>query len=185
MSIWSTAEATVLPLHPVLVHFPIALFAVALAADAVGRLWANALANALGFCCLLLAVVGAAGAVVTGSADMLRADLAMATHAFVHLHRDIGLVLLATLVCLAIWRCLEWRRGGGGGQVGWPYLLAASVVFVLLTFQGWFGGQLVYGLGAGVAAAGQGVVSPEEGQLGLAPFAPLTGVVHPHQGHAH
>jgi hypothetical protein len=55
----------------------------------------------------------------------------------------------------------------------------------LLAFQGWFGGQLVYGLGAGVSAAGQGVVSPEEGQKGLAPFSVFIEEAQEHQGHAH
>ena len=49
----------------------------------------------------------------------------------------------------------------------------------------WFGGQLVYGLGAGVSAAGQGVVSPEEGQTGLAPFWMFTEGVHEHEHHEH
>lgn len=173
------------PLHPILVHFPIALFTVAFAADAIGRLRAGTVASTLGFWCLLLAAIGATAAVVTGTADMFRADLAMATHGFVHLHRDIGLVLLAALLVLAAWRWWTWRHLGATGRVSRRYLVAATCVFAVLGFQGWFGGQLVYGLGAGVAAAGQGVVTPEEGQMGLAPFTRFTGEVHEHQGHAH
>lgn len=173
------------PLHPVLVHFPIALFTVSLAADLIGRLRVNATANTLGFWCLALAMLGGAGAVAAGVWDMLRADLASATHGFVHLHRDIGFVLLGGLALLAVWRGWVWRRRPPADRVGWPYLLAAGAVFGLLIFQGWFGGQLVYGLGAGVSAAGQGVVSPEEGQTGLAPFSPFTEAAPGHHGHAH
>lgn len=171
-------------LHPVLVHFPIALFTVALAADVLGRVRASATASVLGFWCLVLAVLGGAGAVVAGIADRYRADLAEATHGFVHLHRDIGLVLLAALGLLAVWRWRIRRRAAAADRVGWPYLLSAAAIFALLAFQGWFGGQLVYGLGAGVAAAGQGVVSPEEGQRGLAPFAVFTEAVPDHRDHA-
>ena len=173
------------PIHPALVHFPIALFTVSLAADAIGRLRASATASMLGFWCLALAVVGALGAVAGGHADMVRADLADATHRFVHLHRDIGLALLAALLLLAVWRWRVWRRRPPTDRVGWPYLLCGVAVFALLVFQGWFGGQLVYGLGAGVSAAGQGVVSPEEGQTGLAPFWMFTEGVHEHEHHEH
>lgn len=173
------------PMHPVLVHFPIALFTVSLAADVVGRVRGSVATNTLGFWCMALAALGAGGAVLAGTSDMYRADLAEATHRFVHLHRDIGLALLAALVVLAIWRGWRWRRPAPADRVGWPYLFATTAVFALLIFQGWFGGQLVYGFGAGVSAASQGVVSPEEGQMGLAPFSSFTEEAHDHQGHAH
>jgi hypothetical protein len=86
------------------------------------------------------------------------------------------------LALLALWR---WRirRSSAADRVGWPYLLSATAVFMLVLFQGWFGGELVYGHGAGVSAAGQGVVSPEKGQMGLAPFARFTEAAHDHHDH--
>ncbi len=164
-------------------HFPIALLTVSFGAEAIGRLRPNPASRTLGYWCLVLAAVGAAGAVATGLIDMYRADLAAATHGYVHLHRDIGWALLAAIVLLAAWRWRIRRRGGPDGQVGWPYLAAAAAVFGLLVFQGWFGGELVYGLGAGVSAAGQGVVSPEQGQMGLAPFTRFIEDAHAHSGH--
>jgi uncharacterized membrane protein len=170
-----------MPIHPILVHFPLSLVTVALGADVIGRLrptprpersasgaWSSPLS--------------AAAAVAAGFIDMYRADLADATHRFVHLHRSIGLVLLAALALLAVWRWRIWR-GTAADRVGWPYLLAAMAVFALVLFQGWFGGELVYGHGAGVSAAGHGVESPEEGQMGLAPFARFTEAAHDHRGH--
>lgn len=171
------------PLHPALVHFPVALFTVSLAADAIGRFRASVVANTLGYWCVTLAVMSAAAAVAAGNWDMYRADLAEATHGFVHLHRDIGLALLAMLSLLAFWRWRIWRRTSSENRVGWPYLISAVAVFALLAFQGWFGGQLVYGLGAGVSAAGQGVVTPEEGQMGLAPFSRFTKTPQSHHNH--
>lgn len=173
------------PVHPMFVHFPIALFTVALGADVLGRWRPGPEARTVGFWCVVLAVLGAAAAVAAGLVDMYRADLADATHRFVHLHRDSGLILLAALALLAFWRWRIWRRPSASAGVSSSYLAAAGVVFVLVLFQGWFGGELVYGLGAGVSAAGQGVVSPEEGQMGLAPFAPLTEAAASHHGHEH
>jgi uncharacterized membrane protein len=83
------------PIHPILVHFPVSLVTVALGADVIGQLRPSAEARALGFWCLVVAVLGAAGAVAAGHLDMYRADLAEATHRFVHLHRNIGLADLA------------------------------------------------------------------------------------------
>lgn len=160
-----------LPIHPIVVHFPIALFTVSVAADLLGQIRPSAAKGTLGVWCLVLAAVGAAGAVAAGVIDMYRADLATATHGFVHLHRDVGYVLLGALTLLAVWRWRIRRRTAPLDRAGSPYLLLAGTTFALMAFQGWFGGELVYGHGAGVSAAGQGVVSPEEGQMGLAPFA--------------
>jgi uncharacterized membrane protein len=173
------------PIHPILVHFPVSLVTVSLGADVVGRLRPSAEARALGFWCLVIAVLGAAGTVAAGFVDMYRADLEEATHLFVHLHRDVGLLLVAALALLAVWRWRIRRAAVPDDRVGWPYLLCALAVFALVLFQGWFGGELVYGRGAGVAAAGQGVVSPAEGQTGLAPFARFTEKAPDHHGQHH
>lgn len=147
----------------------------------IGRLRPSTETRALGFWCLVVAGLGAAGAVAAGYIDMYRADLAEMTHRFVHLHRDVGVLLLGLLVLLAVWR---WRiRRSAADRVGWRYLVSAIAVFTLVLFQGWFGGEMVYGLGAGVSTAGQGVVSPEEGQTSLAPFVGLTETGHDHHGH--
>jgi uncharacterized membrane protein len=172
-----------LPIHPIIVHFPIALFTVSVAADLFGRIRPSVETSTLGFWCLVLAAFSAAGAVAAGLIDMYRADLAAETHGFVHLHRDIGYVLLGALMLLAAWRWRIRRRLTPHDRAGWRYLFSAGAVFALLVFQGWFGGELVYGLGAGVSAAGQGVVSPEQGQMGLAPFARFTEAADNHYGH--
>jgi hypothetical protein len=49
-----------------------------------------------------------------------------------------------------------------------PYTLAAIVVFSLTMFQGWYGGEMVYSHGAGVAAAGQGTEPAAAAQERLA-----------------
>ena len=47
------------------------------------------------------------------------------------------------------------------------YLAAACVVLGLTLFQGWFGGEMVYSYGAGVAVDGQGTeaVAPAKSRL--------------------
>lgn len=108
------------PIHPIFVHFPLALLTVSFGADLIGRWRPNADARVVGFWCLVLAVLGAAVAVPTGFVDMTRADLADATHRFVHLHRNSGLVLFAALLLLALWRWWIRRRPPASGRIGRP-----------------------------------------------------------------
>ena len=84
---------------------------------------------------------------------------------------------------LAIWRWWIWRRASPDGRAGWPYLVSVMAVFAILTYHGWFGGQLVYDPGLGVSAAGQGLVTPEDGQMGLAPFSRFTEATRNHHNH--
>jgi hypothetical protein len=44
------------------------------------------------------------------------------------------------------------------------YLVAGFVVLGITLFQGWYGGEMVYSYGAGVAATGQGTESAEAAQ---------------------
>ena len=63
------------------------------------------------------------------------------------------------------WRWLGYERRKLAP--GWPYLLLAFCVLGLTLFQGWYGGEMVYSQGAGVAAAGKGTESPNVGKARL------------------
>ncbi len=52
------------------------------------------------------------------------------------------------------------------------YLVVAFLVFCLTMFQGWYGGEMVYSQGAGVAAAGKGTEKPETGKRRLDSVTP-------------
>lgn len=147
-----------------LVHAPLVLIPLALVADGIGFVANKPSARAMGGWCLLLGSAGAAVSIALGYYDMSRAALAPETHELVHLHLKIGWVLAALLVPLGLWR---WRiaRRPSGSHPG--YLVYGALVVALTVFQGWFGGEMVYGYGAGVAAANQGTVSPEKGRTSL------------------
>ena len=88
------------------------------------------------------------------------------TENYVDLHLKIGWGLAAGLIVLAIWR---WRiRQQARRVVTAPYVAVALLVLALTMFQAWFGGELVYSHGAGVAAAGQGTESADKAQERLA-----------------
>ena len=65
---------------------------------------------------------------------------------------DVGIVLIVAVVLLTAWR---WWIRHRESVTGAPYLILAGLVLGLTLFQGWYGGEMVYSQGAGVAAAGK------------------------------
>jgi len=147
------------PLHPDFVHFPIALITVAFAADVLGFLLQKPAWRSFGWGCLVLGFLGTLAAAASGWSDMRRASLHHETHELVDLHWRVGVALAGLLTVLLVWR-YRLRRADTMRRP-WFYLLYFAAVFALLMFQGWFGGELAYAHGAGVAATGQGIASPE------------------------
>jgi uncharacterized membrane protein len=147
-----------LPVHPALVHLPIAFVLLSVAADLSARLTKleprRAAFRTVGFWSLIAGLVGGLLTIAAGYLDMNRAALTPETHELVDLHETIGWILAATLVILCAWRWLIWHRGQM--TINTAYLVAAFLVLGITLFQGWYGGEMVYAYGAGVAPAGQG-----------------------------
>lgn len=146
------------PVHPALVHLPIAFVLLSVAADFAARLMKSepqrAAFRTVGFWSLLAALAGGALTIAAGYLDMSRATLAPETQELVELHETIGWVLAICLAILSGWRWLIWHRGQM--TINTAYLVAAFLVLGITLFQGWYGGEMVYAYGAGVAPAGQG-----------------------------
>ncbi|CAN5429443.1 hypothetical protein BH20VER3_BH20VER3_03350 [soil metagenome] len=157
------------PLHPAIVHFPIALIGFWFIAELIGYFSRSETARTVAWWSLVGAVIGGALSVLFGYIDMWRASLAAETHELVHTHLKLGWVLVVSITALAIWSWFLRRQPGrapGGG-----FLTAAVFVFALTMFQGWYGGEMAYAHGAGVAAAGQGMRPPEIARQRLTPIA--------------
>ena len=129
------------PIHPLLVHFPLALLPVSAAAEAVGFFAAMPSLSHTGWWTIAAAAVAGVATAAAGWRDMLRAPLSEAVHARVHRHRAIGLALATVLVALALWR--GWLYVGGQ-PVPMAYLDLIALTVALALFQGWLGGELVY-----------------------------------------
>jgi uncharacterized membrane protein len=152
------------PLHPAFVHFPIALVALSFVADLLGRWFKKPSLRATGFWSLIAALLTGAVAAVTGYFDFTR-DTLGDTARYVDFHMDLGWILVACIVVLTLWRVLVYaRRDSPPGTI---YLIAALLVLGLTLFQGWYGGEMVYSQGAGVAAAGKGTEPPTAGKQRL------------------
>lgn len=135
------------PIHPVLVHFPIALLPLAVAADAFAALGHVTSMRDTGWWAILGAAVASIATAAAGYFDMTRAAIGEQVHHRVHRHMRIGFVLVGCLVALAIWRA---RFFAAGEVVPILYLDLGVLTFALAALQGWLGGELVYSDGVSV-----------------------------------
>lgn len=136
------------PVHPILVHFPIALAVFAVGADGVGLLTGERSLSGAGAWAMIAA--GAAG-LVTGAAgffDMQRLHridgIDHAAHGRVHRHMYVGIAVVLVLAALAAWRGMLLWRGAAPPML---YIDAGLVTLALVALQGYLGGELVYGDG--------------------------------------
>ncbi len=136
-----------MPLHPLIVHFPIALLIVSLVLDALGVGFRRASLTQAGFYTLIGGSLGATAAVLTGPEHEAKDAAALTI-----LHRHELFAALMVLCCLIL---VGMRLGNvnglyGAGVAG--YLALGVVLIICITLTGYFGGQLVYDHGVGVNA---------------------------------
>jgi uncharacterized membrane protein len=149
---------TALPnLHPALVHFPIALSAVALLFEAV--LWIRWYSAPVDRGAAALWILAAAGAGATYAAGRVAADgvgaLSPAAEATLASHADAGLATALTLGALALLRAWLTRRDAVGARgrrdaLRIVALLGALIVQGLVAYTADLGGALVFRHGVAV-----------------------------------
>lgn len=166
-------EATALPnLHPALVHFPIALAAVALIFDAVVAIWPRWVrADAAGAALWVLAAAGACAAYLAGEHAAGEVGLLDgAAEAALGEHADAALATLVALGLVALLRVsLTWRARGADqverGALRAVALLGALAVQGLVIYTADLGGALVYrhGIAVSLAEPEANVATPKPG----------------------
>jgi uncharacterized membrane protein len=133
------------PLHPAVVHFPIALLLSATAADAA---WVAGLTSDTQIAAVLMAGGLAMGlvAMAAGMVDFAKLDQAVVPHALRHM-----VAVSAAWLGYAI--ALYLRRDGllAGAPIETAAIAVSIVSALILALGGWLGGRLVYSFGAGVS----------------------------------
>ena len=140
------------PVHPILVHFPIALLVLSVATDLIAFFTNVESLRSTAWWALVGAASGGVVTVAAGVFDMRRATLEEEVHHRVHRHMKVGFVLLAVVVGLTIWHWTAFTRPGL--PVTAIYLDCAVLAVALAGFQGWLGGELVYTHGVFVEDTG-------------------------------
>ena len=139
-----------IPLHPSLVHFPIALLLSGAFASILFQLWRKPVGVQWGFYTLLAGWILVIPALITGLIDKSSLPPDSPENQLANIHTT-GMFLMWGLFGLALYLQYVWNKKDaltGGRQWAWLGLLAlASVVLILAGHQG---GRLVYELGVGV-----------------------------------
>lgn len=140
------------PLHPALVHFPVACWTLATLADGAGLLWPGALPEA---CAAALLAIGCAVgllAALAGFAELLKLP---PEHPAA---RDANRHMVLALCAWSLYAASLWLRIDPDRRlllpVGGTALALGGFGFLALLAAGWMGGKLVYGHGVGVAGRG-------------------------------
>ena len=133
-------------IHPMLVHFPLALLPTAIAADAIGAMTDNRALMDTGKALMPLAVASMAATGVAGFAAQEEVRAEGEAHDMLVTHRNLNVGLLLMSAGLAVVRAGQERPGPG-------YLLAGLAGAALMTYSGYLGGKMVYRHGVGVGAA--------------------------------
>jgi len=130
--------------HPLLVHFPIALLPVALLLDVLGLLFRSRDLQVSGRWALWLGTLGAAAAVWSGieGADDVHPYVTEAADAIMDRHMDLQLGTLGAAVGLSLWRLAARAPFPTRGR--FLYLLIAAGMVLNLLVASDLGGQMVF-----------------------------------------
>lgn len=133
------------PLHPAVVHFPIALLLSATAADLA---WIAGVSHDTHFAAVLMAAGLAMGLVAMGAGliDLIKLAEPLFPHALRHV-TAVGTAWLGYAVALYLRRDSLFGPADPGGAT----LVASIASALILSVGGWLGGRLVYTFGAGVS----------------------------------
>lgn len=136
------------PLHPIMVHFTIALVSASLFFDAVGFLFEVKSFPTVGWWTLAAAFVMTIFTVFTGVKSRMNLPVAEGeARSFLRSHMALGLIFFGMLLAVTIWRAAIWQSGN---EISWFYLLAMGGTAAAMGLQGYLGGELVYRYGTEV-----------------------------------
>jgi uncharacterized membrane protein len=139
------------PMHPIFVHFTIALTASSLIFDALGFFFNKASLTAAGGWTLVGSTLMTLITLSTGLTSSTRAPVEEGeARSFLRAHMALGLIFYGLLVSVTLWRLSIWQDGVG---VTWLYLATMAIVSLVMTVQGYLGGELVYRYGVEVEQA--------------------------------
>lgn len=158
-------------IHPMLVHFPIALITCFFILDFFGTVFKKTHWRDLAGGLLYLGTIFSVLTVIAGFAAEDSVAHGGNVHQIMERHEILGISILSLATLLSIWRWLA--RGQIKGEINLFYLLLSAVLCVLLALGADLGGLMVYKYGVAVEAV---AVDMEEA------FKEHT---HDHSGHSH
>ena len=137
------------PIHPMVVHFPIALLITSVVFDFLATRWRHKSFQDAGFYTLIAGLLGAAVAVLTGAmAEEVVEDKGI-PESVLEIHEALGYAAFLFFIGLLALRLLmRWKLIR---EIPALYLAMGVAGIMILSAAGYFGGSLVYDFGAGVS----------------------------------
>ena len=136
-------------LHPMIIHFPIALIIVACFSEIVAILKSDFFRSAA----LYLFVLGALGAIaayITGSIAGDKIEGITSLKAALERHDDAATLALWVIIIVGLFRSFMAYRRWVEGKLRWLAVGLALIAVLAIARTGYYGGELVFRLGAGV-----------------------------------
>lgn len=144
------------PIHPMLVHFPIALLSAAVLFDLLAVRWRPEEFRTTSFCTLVLGLAGGLASVISGHMAEEAVEHTGLPEQVLEIHEKLGFAtfwLFGGLLGLRLAEWFGWIAERPPLRIG----LGLGAVVVLLVAS-YYGGSLVYDYGAGVAPNGYRLV---------------------------
>jgi uncharacterized membrane protein len=148
------------PLHPVIIHFVIAMLIFAFMCDTIGSITGNQRMFEVSFWNMLVASAAVFFAVIAGQFEAGIAPTYPAVEKVLTHHQLLGWSLSALIVVVTAWRFVI--RSRSLFKVPPVYLGAAAFLIVLVSLQVYLGSQLVWEFGLHVKPVVQAI---EQGRL--------------------
>ena len=159
--------------HPLIVHFPIALFTAGFVVDMVGYILKKDFLKSAGLVMVLLGAVGAVAANLSGrqAEEMVEKFLSHAGEEALESHETFGNITVYVLPAAAVLNLLvvfvlKGKKKAAQVMLG-CYIALGVLGVIMVTATGYKGGDMVYKHGAGVnreAFQSEGGKSHEDGQ---------------------
>ena len=135
-------------LHPILIHFPIALLVSSTFFYFLARIRNSKPVELIALANLAAGTLISYAAVYSGLLAEEAVEHAGEIHEIVELHEKVGFAVAGAFTILTLWGWLSYRRAGS--KVIPLFLIVLLLATALLGFQGYMGGYLVYEAGVGV-----------------------------------
>lgn len=136
------------PLHPMIVHFPIALLITSVLFDAASKIFKRDSLRDGALWLLVLGLIGGIAASIAGDFAEEAAEKAGIAESLIETHETLAFVTMGIFGVLLVWRL--FLRNNFTAQLFAIYLFVAAIGVGTLSATGYYGGDLVYEHGAGV-----------------------------------
>lgn len=136
-------------LHPLIIHFPIALLIVGVVCDVIGILGQRVFFQKMGYTLFALGAIASIPAALTGDQAAHVAQHIPNITADLDWHDTLGTATALSAVIITLIRTHLTFKKQFVGPVQYAYLILAIVTAILVSASGYTGGRLVYDHGAG------------------------------------